>query len=141
MAHLKHDDANIAPGDFLQNLMEAKLEKSNGVLFVEAILANMVVCIAFMLTVQAGKDYTAKLLSVILIVPAFATMSYEHSIANFILTALSGFTLGPEAIEGFTFWNVLRNWSVVWLGNFVGGGLIMGGLYGWLNMTNTNYKD
>lgn len=133
--------ASIAPGDFLQNLMEAKLEKSNGVLFVEAILANMVVCIAFMLTVQAGKDYTAKLLSVILIVPAFATMSYEHSIANFILTALSGFTLGPEHIEGFTFLNVLRNWSIVWLGNFVGGGLIMGGLYGWLNMTNTNYKD
>ena len=23
----------------------------------------------------------------------------------------------------------------------VGGGLIMGGLYGWLNMTKTNYKD
>ena len=68
-------------------------------------------------------------------------MSYEHSIANFILTALSGFTLGPEHIEGFTFLNVLRNWSIVWLGNFVGGGLIMGGLYGWLNMTNTNYKD
>lgn len=133
--------ASIAPGDFLQNLMEAKLGKSNGVLFVEAILANMVVCIAFMLTVQAGKDYTAKLLSVILIVPAFATMSYEHSIANFVLTALSGFTLGPEHIEGFTFLNVLRNWSIVWLGNFVGGGLIMGGLYGWLNMTNTNYKD
>lgn len=133
--------SSIAPGDFLENLMVSKLEKPSGILFVEAILANMVVCIAFMLTVQAGKDYTAKLLSVILIVPAFATMSYEHSIANFVLTSLSGFTLGPEQIEGFTFWNVIRNWTIVWLGNFVGGGLIMGGLYGWLNMTKTNYKD
>ena len=68
-------------------------------------------------------------------------MSYEHSIANFILTSLGGFTLGPDVIEGFTNWNVIRNWVVVWLGNFVGGGFMMGGLYGWLNLTKTDYKD
>lgn len=126
---------------FLLTLMESKLHKSNGHLFVEAILANIVVNIAFMLATQADKDYTAKLLGVILIIPAFATMSYEHSIANFVLTSLSGFTIGAEAIDGFTAANVLRNWVVVWLGNLVGGGLIMGGLYGWLNLTKTNYKD
>ena len=37
--------------------------------------------------------------------------------------------------------NVLRNWTIVWLGNLVGGGLIMGGIYGWLNRTRTNYRD
>ena len=126
---------------FLHDLLVAKLQKSSSTLFVEAILANVVVNIAFMLATQAGKDYSAKLWGVILIIPSFATMSYEHSIANFILTSLGGFTLGPDVIEGFTNWNVIRNWVVVWLGNFVGGGFMMGGLYGWLNLTKTNYKD
>ena len=126
---------------FLHDLLVAKLQKSSKTLFVEAILANVVVNIAFMLATQAGKDFSAKLWGVILIIPSFATMSYEHSIANFILTSLGGFTLGPDLIEGFTNWNVIRNWVVVWLGNFVGGGLIMGGLYGWLNRTKTDYKD
>lgn len=127
--------------DFLHTLLVSKLEKPSITLFVEAILANMVVNIAFMLSTQAGNDYSAKLWSVVLIIPAFATMSYEHSIANFVLSALGGFILGPEAIEGFTTLNVLRNWAVVWLGNLIGGGLIMGGVYGWLNRTRTQYKD
>lgn len=126
---------------FLHDLLVTKLQKSSSTLFVEAILANIVVNIAFMLATQAGKDYSAKLWGVILIIPSFATMSYEHSIANFILTMLGGFTLGPDVIDGFTAWNVIRNWTVVWLGNFVGGGFIMGGLYGWLNLTKTGYKD
>lgn len=132
---------HVEADSFLHGLLVAKLQKSSATLFVEAILANMVVNIAFMLATQAGKDYSAKLWGVILIIPSFATMSYEHSIANFILTTLGGFTLGPDAIEGFTAWNVIRNWTVVWLGNFVGGGFIMGGLYGWLNLTKTDYKD
>ena len=130
-----------ASEEFLYTLMESKLSKPSGTLFLEAILANIVVNIGFMLSTQAGPDYTAKLLAVIIVIPAFATMSYEHSIANFVLTTLSGFMLGPEAIEGFTAGNILRNWSIVWLGNLVGGGLIMGGIYGWLNLTKTDYKD
>lgn len=126
---------------FLHTLLVGKLAKPSSTLFVEAILANMVVNIAFMLSTQAGQDYSAKLWGVILVIPSFATMSYEHSIANFILTALGGFSIGPEHIEGFTNWNVIRNWVIVWLGNFVGGGFIMGGIYGWLNRTKTNYKD
>lgn len=132
---------NVEYHGFLHDLLVAKLQKSSGTLFVEAILANVVVNIAFMLATQAGKDFSAKLWGVILIIPSFATMSYEHSIANFILTSLGGFTLGPDMIDGFTAWNVIRNWTVVWLGNFVGGGLLMGGLYGWLNLTKTGYKD
>ena len=94
-----------------------------------------------MLSAQAGKDFTAKLLGVIVIIPAFAAMSYEHSIANFVLTSLTGFEFGPAAIPGYTLDNVLRHWAIVWVGNFIGGGLIMGGIYGWLNLTKTEYKD
>ncbi len=133
--------AGDAQYDFLHTLLVSKLEKPSITLFVEAILANIVVNIAFMLSTQAGNDYSAKLWSVVLIIPAFATMSYEHSIANFVFSSLGGFILGPEAIEGFTTLNVLRNWVVVWLGNLIGGGLIMGGVYGWLNRTRTQYKD
>lgn len=131
----------VTTDSFIYNLMEAKLAKPSGKIFIEAILANIVVNIAFMLSTQAGKDYTAKLLGVMIIIPAFAAMSYEHSIANFVLTSLVGFEFGPGAIPGFTLGNVARNWAIVWVGNFVGGGLVMGGIYGWLNLTKTNYKD
>lgn len=126
---------------FLAELMEAKMAKGPTTLFTEAILANIVVNIAFFLSTQAGTDYAAQLQGTIIVIPAFATMGYEHSIANFANTALVGLMFDPATIEGFTVGNVLINWSVVWLGNFVGGGLIMGGIYGWLNMTKTNYKD
>lgn len=112
----------------IYQLIVAKLEKPSGKLLIEAILANMVVNIAFMLTTQAGKDYTAKLLGVIVTVPAFAATSYEHSIANFVLTYLTGFEFGPSAIPGYTWDNILRHWNIVWVGNFVGGGLVMGGI-------------
>lgn len=131
----------VTTDSFIHGLMVAKLAKPSGTLLIEAILANMVVNIAFMLTTQAGKDYTAKLLGVVVVVPAFAAMSYEHSIANFVLTSLTGFEFGPSGIPGYTWDNILRHWSIVWVGNFIGGGLIMGGIYGWLNLTKTNYKD
>ena len=133
--------AGDAQYDFLHTLLVSKLEKPSITLFVEAILANIVVNIAFMLSAQAGKDFTAKLFGVILIIPAFAAMSYEHSIANFVLTSLTGFEFGPSAIPGYTWENIARHWSIVWVGNLIGGGLIMGGIYGWLNLTKTNYKD
>ncbi|MCP1387851.1 formate/nitrite transporter family protein [Corynebacterium sp. TA-R-1] len=131
----------VTTDSFIYNLMVAKLEKPSGKLFIEAILANIVVNIAFMLSTQAGKDFTAKLLGVMIIIPAFAAMSYEHSIANFVLTALTGFEFGPDAIPGYTVGNIARHWTIVWVGNYIGGGLIMGGIYGWLNLTKTNYKD
>ena len=131
----------VTMDSFIYQLISAKLEKPSGKLFVEAILANIVVNIAFMLSAQAGKDFTAKLFGVILIIPAFAAMSYEHSIANFVLTSLTGFEFGPANIPGYTFENIARHWTIVWVGNLIGGGLIMGGIYGWLNLTKTNYKD
>ena len=37
---------------------------------------------------------------------------------------------------------VLANWAVVWLGNAIGGGLIMGGVYAWLNQSKDEvYRD
>ena len=126
---------------FLSSMMEDKMRKSTLTLFAEAILANIVVNIAFFLCTQAGKDYAAQLQGVIIVIPAFATMGYEHSIANFSATALTAFMFDPSTIDGFTVGNILHNWVVVWLGNFVGGGLIMGGIYAWLNLTKTEYKD
>lgn len=126
---------------FLADLWEAKLAKPSGTLFIEAILANMVVNIGFILTAQAGKDHSAKIWAVAIVIPSFAAMGYEHSIANFVLTTLAGFMFDPASIDGFTIGNVLRNWTIVWLGNLVGGGLIIGGIYGWLNRTRTSYRD
>lgn len=81
-------------------MLEAKLAKDSKSLFVEAILANMVVNIAFMMATQAGQDFSAKLLGIIVVIPAFAAMSYEHSIANFVMVQLGGFVYGPRPSTG-----------------------------------------
>lgn len=123
----------VDPDNFLAGLTSVKLAKDPQHLFLEGIFANIVVNIGILMAVQAGKDFTAKLFAIILVIPAFAAMGYEHSIASFVIFSLSGYGIGPEHFEGFTLFNGLSNWLFVWLGNYVGGGLLMGGVYAWLN--------
>jgi len=37
--------------------------------------------------------------------------------------------------------NVALNWTLVWIGNFIGGGLLIGGVYAWLNNGPEDYRD
>ena len=48
---------------------------------------------------------------------------------------------GALLSKKITWGGMLRNWALVWLGNFVGGGLLIGGVYAWLNKTKYVYKD
>ena len=43
--------------------------------------------------------------------------------------------------EGFTLGAVLANWSIVWVGNLIGGGFLIGGVYAWLNSGPEAYRD
>lgn len=127
----------IGMDSFLAATVETKLAKPDSLLFMEGIFANIVVNIGVLLAIQAGKDFTAKFLAIMLIVPAFAAMGYEHSIASFVVFSLAGYGIGAEHFAGFTLTNGLMNWLIVWVGNYIGGGLIMGGVYAWLNRGNT----
>ena len=70
----------------------------------------------------------------------FVYMTNEHVVANF--ASMSILLFSPfKGAKGFELVNVLRHWGVSYLGNLVGGGLLIGVVYTWLNQTKTNYQE
>ncbi len=130
---------HIAPDSYLVQSTIAKIAKTPLTQFIEGIFANMVVNIAVFAFLKM-KDDAGKAISVIFIIFIFAFLGFEHVIANFSSFSLSIFaTSGP--VEGMTVLSVLSNFLFSGLGNYVGGGLIMGLLYSWLNAQSTTYVD
>lgn len=46
-----------------------------------------------------------------------------------------------EHIKGFTLLNVIRQWTLVFFGNWIGGGVFIGLAYAWLNKTKTSHHE
>ena len=74
---------------------------------------------------------------IIFIIFIFAFLGFEHVIANFPAFSLAYFA-SNGAIEAFTAGNVIHNLFWAFIGNFIGGGLIMGLGYAWLDKDNKN---
>lgn len=130
---------NIPADHYLITAVAGKLTKAPLQLFVEGIFANMIVNIAFFVTMRM-KDDTGKILAIVFLIFIFAFLGFEHVIANFSSFSLAYFASGGN-VPGMTIAAVLSN--IVWatLGNYVGGGLIMGLNYSWLNDGRTSYSD
>jgi nitrite transporter NirC len=93
-------------------------------LFWRAVLCNMLVCLALWMAARAGSD-GAKLAVLWWGLVAFVGSGFEHSIAN-----MTVFSLG--VFQGVADWSMLvRNLAWTVPGNIVGGGLLVGLLYGW----------
>ena len=106
-----------------------KIEQPAHIIFFKGILANWVVCLAVWVALHLKEDI-AKLLSTILIVSVFLYLGFEHSIANLGTFAMA--LLGGNTITfGGAAYNLL--WST--LGNLVGGGLVVGFSYWYLDNT------
>jgi formate/nitrite transporter FocA (FNT family) len=99
-----------------------------GDLFVRAILCNFMINLA-MLLVYNGliKDDLTKSLVMIVSVFIFAFLGLEHSVANTVLFSIVGLKEGIDV--GLAAGNVL----IALLGNFVGGGLLIGLYYAYVN--------
>jgi len=97
-------------------------------LFLRAVLCNFMINLA-MLLVYNGRirdDLTASI-AMIMSVFVFAFVGFEHSVANtvvFTIEALSG---------GLDYGLALGNLGIVLLGNFVGGGVLIGWYYAYAN--------
>lgn len=104
--------------------------------FFLGVLANALVCLAVWLCFGA-RTTTDKILAIIFPITAFVALGFEHSIANMYflsmglllktqpeVVAAGGFA--PEALSAA---GVLRNLVPVTLGNVVGGGGLVGGMY------------
>ena len=129
----------IDPNHLIANLAMGKLIKGPGGLLVEAMLANFVVNMAIVGAVFA-KDVVSKFFVIVPIIACFVGLGLEHVIANFCLMTLTFFCASPLP-EGFTLGAVLANWSIVWVGNLIGGGFLIGGVYAWLNSGPEAYRD
>lgn len=131
--------AHITPDHLMATITEAKLHKGPFDAFVEAIIANFVVNMAVLGAIFC-KDVASKFLTIIPIIAIFVGMGLEHVIANFCLMGITFFTANPM-IESMAFGPVAMNWAVVWVGNVVGGGFLIGGLYAWLNRGSEAFRD
>lgn len=115
-----------ASGELLASIADGKAALSGTQLLLRSILCNFLVCLALWMAARTTND-AAKLGVLWWALLAFIASGFEHSVANMTI-------FGLAALEGSATWMELaRNllWTVP--GNIVGGGLLVGVAYSWLN--------
>lgn len=105
-------------------IAEAKIGLDPIAAFSRGVLCNVLVCLAVWLCF-AARTVADKVLVIPLPIAAFVALGFEHSIANMFFLPL-GMLLGSETV-GLA--GMLANLIPVTLGNIVGGGLLVGGVY------------
>lgn len=128
------------PNDAIYTLAAKKATLPIDQIFFRAILANWVVNVVIFIQAVV-KDDTAKLLIVPLGLVPFVYLGFEHSIANFGVFFMTWFTPGAaEAAsyhgEAFTTLGAFKNLAVATIGNIVGGGVLVGGYFAYLNRSS-----
>ncbi|MBZ8176713.1 formate/nitrite transporter family protein [Corynebacterium sp. 3HC-13] len=131
--------SGMGPDHLIATLSQGKLVKSPVQMFVEAIMANFVVNMGIVGAIFA-KDIVSKFFVIVPLIAIFVGLGLEHVIANFSLMSITFFSANPM-IAAMTPAHVLLNWVLVFLGNFIGGGLLIGSLYAWLNRGSEAYRD
>lgn len=126
-------------GSIMEHAVEVKisyLSSASGVLdlLVRAILCNFMINLAMLLIYNGFIQETlAKMMAMIMSVFIFAFLGFEHSVANTVLFSVVGFSYGIDTV------GAILNVIVVLIGNFIGGGLLIGLYYAYLN-DNKRYR-
>lgn len=114
---------------FLLYVVEHKMGAPAGQLFFRAILCNWLVCMAFFIPMNIKGD-GAKMFAMVLFVFCFFISGYEHSIANMCTFAIALVLDHPGTVS----WSgVVHNLVPVTIGNLIGGGVLMGVMYFYVN--------
>ncbi|AIQ72097.1 MULTISPECIES: formate/nitrite transporter family protein [Paenibacillus] len=114
---------------FLLYVVEHKMEAPAGQLFFRAILCNWLVCMAFFIPMNMKGD-GAKMFAMVLFVFCFFISGYEHSIANMCTFAIALVLDHPGTVSWY---GVFHNLVPVTIGNLIGGGVLMGVMYYYVN--------
>lgn len=122
---------------FLLSVVEHKMNTPTMELFFRAILCNWLVCLAFFIPMSLQGD-GAKMFAMMLFVFCFFISGYEHSIANMCTFAIALVLNHPGTIS---FAGVLHNLIPVTIGNLIGGVLLMGFMYYFVNKPFLDAKD
>ena len=105
-------------------------------LFIRAILCNLCINLAMLLVYNGFiKDDLTKSLVMIVSVFVFAFLGLEHSVANTALFTIVGLA------EGIHLGYAAANLGIVLLGNYVGGGLLIGLYYAYANDETRKRRD
>jgi len=109
-------------------IAEAKTIKLGwGAALLRGIGCNWLVCLAVWMAI-ASDDIAGKILGIWWPIMAFVALGLEHSIANMFFIPLGMFNGAQVSIIDL-FW---RNLIPVTIGNIIGGGLFVGGVYWWI---------
>lgn len=111
--------------DLIEKVAAVKMSLPAWELFVRGILCNWLICLAVWMAGRTSND-TAKILLIFWCLFAFIGTGFEHSIANQSFLGMALFLPHDAAVSWTGFW---YNQVFVVLGNIVGGGLFVGGLY------------
>lgn len=113
--------------DLILKIAGVKMSLGPWELFVRGMLCNWLICLAIWMSARTSND-AAKIMLVFWCLFAFIGIGFEHSVANQSLLGMALFLPHGAAVNWGGFW---YNQLCVALGNIVGGGLFVGGLY-WL---------
>ncbi len=140
--------AMTAMGSKALAIAKGKLTLTWGQAFFRAICCNWLVCLAVWMAF-ASKDIVGKIFAIFFPIMAFVSSGFEHSVANMFfipmgITVASGapeaaavaLKISPDQVAQIfnygTFF--INNLIPVTLGNIVGGGIFVGGLYWFIYM-------
>lgn len=117
--------ANGEAAQLISTVASAKMAAPAWELFLRGVLCNWLICLAVW-TAGRTTSETAKLLLIFWCLLAFIGTGYEHSIANQSLLGMALLLPHGPGVEWLGFW---YNQLFVVLGNLVGGGICVGGVY------------
>lgn len=111
--------------EFIINSSANKMSLDFMVLIYRGILCNILVCLAIFSYLKLENE-AAKLMMISWCLFAFVVSGFEHSIANMTIFSIGLLVEHPESVS---FIGSLNNLIPVTIGNFIGGGLFLGGSY------------
>lgn len=134
------------------SLASAKVTLPFGRAFFLGILCNVLVCLAVWLSIGA-RTTADKVLAVLFPVSAFVAAGFEHSVANMYLVplgilirdwapeALAPLSATPPHLARLTWPAFLWSLVPVTLGNIIGGGVLVGGVYWFVYLRPSSERE
>lgn len=120
MAYLSDLFADASSKQWLSSLILSKVSHGWGVLFLRAIGANTMVCIAISMY-NACTDSAGKIIAMWIPIVTFVISGFEHCVANMFFLSTALLYGAPSTIGRLWF-----NQSAAICGNFVGGAVVVG---------------
>ncbi len=121
---------NEAELNYLEHVVQAKTEKEFFVLLASAILCNIIVALLVWMA-YGCKTVTDKVVMSVVGIIVFVVSGYEHVVANgFYFYSYLFAKFGVAGLFNMELQSgILYNLSVATIGNLIGGGLVIAGLY------------